>query len=60
MIDGTVNTAQTCTELALDADVPFTDGFLAEAGRSYSAAGVIEFETLLENNTLNVALLVFC
>ena len=54
MIDGTVDTEQLYTGLSLDADTPFTDGFLAEAGQSYSVAGVIAFDDLVENNTLNV------
>jgi hypothetical protein len=56
MVNGAVDVGRVYTGLSLDGDTPFTDGFLAEAAQSYSTAGVIAFDTLLENNSLNVSL----
>ena len=42
--------------LRLDSECIFSDGFLAEAGMSYSAAGVLTLEVLLEHSTLSVLL----
>jgi exonuclease V len=56
MINGDVDVGRVYPGLSLNGDTPFTDGFLAEAAQSYSTAGVIAFDTLLENNTLNVNL----
>jgi Exonuclease V - a 5' deoxyribonuclease len=54
MIDGIVDISRLFSELKLDTDLCFSDGFLAEAGELYSAAGVLSFDLLMENNTLNV------
>jgi exonuclease V len=57
MIDGVVDMNRLYSELSLDPESVLSDGFLAEAGTSYSAAGILPFEMLLENNTLNVRFL---
>jgi len=54
MISGTVEFGKICAALSLNPDLPFTDGFLAEAGQSFSATEAISFDELLDNNTLNV------
>jgi Exonuclease V - a 5' deoxyribonuclease len=56
MIDGVVEMSRVHSEMTLDAERCFSDGFLAEAGMSYSDAGVATFDILLENNNLNVLL----
>ncbi len=56
MIDGTVDMSQVYSELTLDSEGLFSDGFLAEAGMSYSDSGVLTFDMLVENNNLNVSL----
>ena len=56
MIDGKVDFNMVCSALDLDPDNFFSDGFLVEVGASYSDAGILPFEALLENNTLNVCL----
>jgi len=56
MIDDIVNMSRVYSELRLNSEGLFSDGFLAEAGMSYSDAGVLTFDTLLENNNLNVPL----
>lgn len=56
MIDGKVDFNMVCSALGLDLDYFFSDGFLVEVGPSYSDAGILRFEALLENNTLNVCL----
>jgi hypothetical protein len=54
MIDGVVDMPRTYDALGLDPESVFSDGFLAEAGISYSATGVLTFDLLLEHNTLSV------
>jgi hypothetical protein len=54
MIEGSVDMQRVFEELKLNPDIGFSDGFLAEAAETYSAAGVLSFDALLENNTLNV------
>lgn len=56
MIDGVVDMTRIHSEMTLDAEKCFSDGFLVEAGMSYSDAGVVTFDMLLENNNLNVLL----
>ena len=56
MIEGSVDMERVFEELKLDPDIGFSDGFLAEAAETYSAAGVLSFDALLEYNTLNVIL----
>jgi hypothetical protein len=56
MIDGKVDIRRLYSSLALDAEGLFSDGFLAEAGMSYSAAGVMSIDTFLGNNNLDVSL----
>ena len=54
MIHGTVDISRLCGGLQLNADAVFSDGFLAEAGQSFSEAGIISFDVMLANNTLRV------
>jgi Exonuclease V - a 5' deoxyribonuclease len=54
MIDGSVDTTTLFTALGLDSGACFSDAFLVEAGMTYSATGIMDFETLLENNNLTV------
>ena len=54
MVDGNIDLSTVFSVLKLDPDVVFGDGFLAEAGETYSEAGIISFDQLLENNTLSV------
>jgi hypothetical protein len=54
MIDGKIDMERVFVELGLKPENGFSDGFLAEAAQTYSAAGTLSFEALLENNTLNV------
>lgn len=54
MVDGNLDISTVFSVLKLDPDVVFGDGFLAEAGETYSEAGIISFDQLLENNTLSV------
>ena len=54
MIDGSVDMMALLTTLGLDCGVCFSDAFLVEAGMAYSSAGIMDFETLLENNNLTV------
>ena len=54
MIEGSVDMERVFEELKLNPDIGFSDGFLAEAAETYSAAGVLSFDALLEHNTLNV------
>jgi len=51
MIHGTVDMTSFFAELRLDSDVCFSDEFLVEA---YSAAGLMTFDTVIENNNLTV------
>jgi hypothetical protein len=54
MVDGNIDMPTFFKALKLDPDAVFGDGFLAEAGEAYSGAGILTFDQLLENNTLNV------
>jgi hypothetical protein len=54
MIAGSVDITTLFTALGLDSEARFSDAFLVEAGMTYSAAGIMDFETLLENNNLTV------
>lgn len=54
MVNGKVDIGRLYSELELDAEGLFSDGFLAEAGNMYSNAELMDFDTLLENNTLDV------
>jgi hypothetical protein len=54
MIDGKIDMERVFVELGLKPEKGFSDGFLAEAAQTYSAAGTLSFEALLESNTLNV------
>jgi hypothetical protein len=54
MIDGTVDMSRLYGEMTLDPEKVLSDGFLGEVGSLYSAANVLQFEEILENNTLNV------
>ena len=56
MINGVVDMSRIYSEMTLDAERGFSDGFLAEAGMSYSDAGVLTFDMLFKNNNLNVPL----
>ena len=56
MVDGNIDISRMFLALKLDPDVVFGDGFLAEAGEAYSGTGILTFDQLLENNTLNVIL----
>lgn len=56
MIDGAMDMARIYEILGLDSESVFSDGFLAEAGISYAAAGVLTFDLLLEHSTLSVFL----
>jgi hypothetical protein len=56
MIEGSVDMERVFEDLKLNPDSGFSDGFLAEAAETYSAAGVLSFDALLEHNTLNVIL----
>jgi Exonuclease V - a 5' deoxyribonuclease len=54
MIDGSVGMTALFTALGLDSGICFSDAFLVEAGMAYSAAGIMDFDTLMENNNLTV------
>jgi hypothetical protein len=54
MIDGSVDITTLLTALGLDVGACFSDAFLVEAGMTYSATGIMDFESLLENNNLTV------
>jgi exonuclease V len=54
LINDQVDVAHLYTLMELDPDAALSDGFLAELGTSFVQAEVIDFETLLKNNTLNV------
>ena len=54
MVDGNTDIGRIFRELKLDSEIVFGDGFLSEAGETYSGAGILTFDQLLENNTLTV------
>ena len=54
MIDGIVDISRFYSELSLDSEICFSDGFLVEAVTSYSDVGGLTFDMILENNNLNV------
>ena len=55
LIDGSLDISRLFTMLKLDPDASFSDGFLAEAGETFAQTGVISFDDLMKNNTLNVS-----
>jgi Exonuclease V - a 5' deoxyribonuclease len=54
MVNGNVDTTRIYRELKLDSESVFGDGFLVEVGETYSRAGILSFDELLDNNTLTV------
>lgn len=56
MIDGVTDMGRVYSEMSLDAERCFSDGFLAEARMLCSDAGVLTSDTLLKKNNLNVFL----
>jgi len=54
MVEGNIDIGGIFRELKLDSEIVFGDGFLAEAGETFSGAGILTFDQLLANNTLTV------
>jgi hypothetical protein len=54
MIDGTIDVPRIFVALKLKAAEVLSDGFLVEAGCAFADAGIITFDVLIKNNTLNV------
>jgi Exonuclease V - a 5' deoxyribonuclease len=53
MIDGGVDMSRFYSELSLNSEGCFSDGFLVEAVTCYSDVGGLTFDMILENNNLN-------